>query len=183
MRIAQYGNTKIRREYCKYCHRHAFVVKGEILCCERQFRAQTPDTIKIMSETQKRRKSPSKRQRERLKRLQNNSCLYCDNTIGASVFKNGKIIVLQPAYDHLVPLSFSFNNKKTNFVLSCHICNSYKGNKMYSTVEEVRGMLKKKWDKKNIHALACKLCQGCTKDCKKEVNVYYCPNREPKEEE
>lgn len=50
------------------------------------------------------------------------TCLYCNNTIGSADFMNGFADI-----EHLIPKSRSFNNSMENFILAHRKCNEEKG--------------------------------------------------------
>lgn len=135
---AVYGNVVIPRIYCGKCKDYCLVIKGIKQCCDEPIEYEFTNKSKVICEPQQIRKRPPKKERDLLWVLQKGKCLYCDKKIGTIYERNGKILFTKECYDHYIPYSFSFDNRKTNFVLACHICNGIKSNKMFNTVEEVR---------------------------------------------
>ena len=64
-----------------------------------------------------------------------------------------KIIFLKLNWDHFVPYSYSYNNKKVNFVAACHVCNGIKSNKMFDTVKEIKDYVSYQRKKKGYKTL------------------------------
>lgn len=134
--VGIYGNTFLKRVYCGRCRGTTIVVDGKKNCCLETVSDINYNKIEYISEPRRRRKQPPKKEKAFLKETQKNKCIYCGIEIGGLYKRRSKYIISQPNYDHYVPFSFSFNNKKTNFVLSCNICNAIKSNKMFNTLEE-----------------------------------------------
>lgn len=135
--FALYGNTKIERAYCQECQGFAFVRGSFLACCD--FPASEPTRkAKRMVEAEGRRKIPSPIYKRAQLEYQENKCFYCNVHLGGYAFKNGRAIKLKIHWDHLVPYSYSQNNKPVNFVASCHICNMLKHSLMFQTTEEAR---------------------------------------------
>lgn len=135
--FALYGNAKIERAYCHICQGFAFVRGNSLACCGSPAPEPTK-AAKRMSETEKRRKIPGRAFQVWQLEYQDGKCFYCQIHLGGYAFRNGRAIKLKIHWDHLVPYSYSQNNKPVNFVASCHICNMIKRALMFQTVEEAR---------------------------------------------
>lgn len=78
---------------------------------------------------------------------QKNCCFWCRFRFGQSFKHDGKEITLSPVWDHALPFAYSRNNSVLNYVASCQLCNSWKGSKVFDTVDDCRKYLQEKWAK------------------------------------
>jgi len=101
-----------------------------------------------MSPAEARRRLPPRRERDKILEKQGNACLYCGNTFGSVVYKNGVGEPLEVRWDHMVPFCYGQNNKADNFCAACHVCNASKSSKMFNTVEEASDYIKRRWAKR-----------------------------------
>lgn len=145
---AFYGNTVLQRVYCPECKGQTIVLRGIKQCCEKPVNQELKKQNEYVAAPRNKRIKPSKKEQDLLYVLQNSRCLYCDRKIGTMYECNGKVMFTREAWDHYIPFSFSFDNRKTNFVLSCHICNGIKSNKMFDTLEEVKNYVEYRRKKK-----------------------------------
>ena len=144
--VALYGNIALVKAYCKNCRDTAFVVAGAIQCCGAPFEP-VPQRYKREFEPENRRKlPPPKYRKEQLKR-QEGRCLYCERMLGTQVVRNSRLVKLKTQWDHVLPYSFSQDNREINFVAACHICNSYKSSRVFQTLEQARIFILDKWDR------------------------------------
>ena len=143
--FALYGNTVLPYIKCPYCKELNPVIKGKIVCCDREVANELIKITRIKRyslATEHRRHIP-KSLKEEILDLQNNTCLYCLENLETYVIKmtpSGKVrkIYLKIEFDHLVPYSYSANNKNYNFAAACQVCNRIKSNLMFSTLEQAR---------------------------------------------
>lgn len=143
--LAIYGNTAIPRDKCPDCNTFALIVDGKFACCDRT----APNTKKkamVFVQAERRRKPPTVAVRQRLLAEFNDSCAYCGQRLNAIIGFRGKIIQLRLNWDHAVPWSYSMNNHGHNFLPSCHVCNRWKYNRMFDTLEETRAWLLRRWE-------------------------------------
>jgi 5-methylcytosine-specific restriction endonuclease McrA len=134
--LAVFGNIKMLRVYCPDCKGMTLVRDGIRLCCDRPSKETRFKKIKIESEPAHFRHKPSIHKQKEILKKQEDKCLYCGRKFGSPYLRDNKVKILQLNWDHIVPYSYSFNNKN-NFVAACHICNGIKSNKIFNTVEEV----------------------------------------------
>lgn len=74
----------------------------------------------------------------KLIKKQKGRCIYCNIQFGDIIsIKNGYRIS-KAILDHFIPFSFTQNNRKDNFVVSCQVCNSIKSNFHFSSIEKAR---------------------------------------------
>lgn len=73
-------------------------------------------------------------------------CFYCDREFGSVVWVKRER-TLRVHWDHVTPYVHTFDNREVNFVAACQICNGWKSDKVFDTIEEIRGYLQRKWDK------------------------------------
>ena len=133
-----YGNIKIKKTYCKRCETTCFVIDGIKQCCDRPLNEKLTQVKKLEVAPIKKRFIPKKKERDYILFSQNEKCLYCDKPFGTLYERNDKVRKTKLNWDHFVPYSFSFDNRKINFVASCNICNGIKSNKMFDTLEEAK---------------------------------------------
>ena len=58
-------------------------------------------------------------------------------------------MLLTIEYDHIEPFSYGYNQRLENFVASCKLCNQWKSNKIFNSVEEIQDYLQSKWSALN----------------------------------
>lgn len=87
----------------------------------------------------------NKKEKRLLLKEQNGLCYYCSQEIGSTVEYKRKYITLQAELDHIVPFSFCYADNKTNFVVSCHICNRLKGSKIFNSMADLLTYLQQIW--------------------------------------
>ena len=146
--LALYGNVSIPRGYCTACERTALILNQEIQCCDAAVELpEQPSEFQRMSEPEQRRRLPSKEHRDLCLRMQNYRCRYCHQTFGWTVPYHGKEVRLKIHWDHCIPYSFAQDNADTNFVASCHVCNQWKRDKVFSTMEDIEDYVQAKWEK------------------------------------
>ena len=78
------------------------------------------------------------------------TCSYCDTKIGAIVRTHGKIVVLRLNFDHFIPRSRGGSDEPENIIISCHICNAFKRDKVFRSLNEARQYLTMKWTEKKV---------------------------------
>lgn len=79
------------------------------------------------------RRQPSKLLRDQILEAQGGRCFYCRLPFGGVIYRGHKPVSLQLHWDHVVPFSYSRNNRPANFVAACHVCNGIKGDLMFDT--------------------------------------------------
>ena len=135
--IGLYGNVAIEKGYCKQCHGFAFIMDDRLRCCNRKYIAD-PERYKRETEAEGKRRRPPKKERDAQFKEQDGRCYWCDVHIFRRITRNGNVIRLKLHWDHMVPYCYSQDNRKINFVASCHVCNRIKGSMIFKTVEECR---------------------------------------------
>lgn len=142
--IGLYGNVALERALCPICCETAFVIDGEYTCCRLKVKSAATH-YKRMTNPEAKRMLPTAKERAELLEQFQHSCAYCDRAFGAWVHRKGKIRRLSLAWDHQVPYSYSQNNEAHNFLPACNVCNGYKSDKIFTTVEEVRVYVALRW--------------------------------------
>ena len=152
---AIYGNTVLNRGYCPKCKGMSLIVDGILQCCDTEFKGEDTHQMKVMSEASHKRKRPPLNEQKEILARQDSKCLYCDIIFGTPLWrtKTKKIVFTKCCFDHFVPFSYSYNNKKVNFVAACHICNGIKSNKMFNTIQDVSDYVKYHRTKKGYKTL------------------------------
>jgi hypothetical protein len=143
--IACYGQVSIERRYCDDCKRFAFVLDGKIQCCETKVQLEPTKLRHRMCEVPIGRKGPPPIVKRRILREQQHCCFWCDRRFGRAVWLKRKRKILRVEWDHLVSYAYSYNNRPSNFVASCQICNSLKHSSIFETIDECRVYLWNKW--------------------------------------
>lgn len=124
----------------------AFVQDGLMACCDRAVFVQ-PNSVKRMTMPEERRKGPSKHARRTKLAAQENKCLYCSRTFGSFVEVKGAVFKLRVAWDHMLPFAYSLNNVDANFAAACHVCNGWKSDHIFQTLEEAQAYLLERWSR------------------------------------
>lgn len=109
----------------------------------KEWRRQVYGTVRISGSGS--RTKPRQTDRQRVYRMQQGRCLYCDLPIGTEIHRqlssgnrrNG-VVKLIPHWDHFVPYSYLARNPSANWILACHVCNGIKTAKMFDSVEQAR---------------------------------------------
>ena len=135
--ISMYGNTCIEKAYCSSCKKYAFVLDGELQCCDTPVET-VPTTLKRESEPWFKRIHLANADKDAILSNQDYRCFYCERPIGSTLFRKGKAVRLKVEYDHVTPFVFNADNKLPNFVAACHICNGHKSSKIFSSVDEAK---------------------------------------------
>jgi len=131
-----YGRIKIPRIYCSECKSWALIIGNRKQCCNKKINVYKTNQVKMMVQGNNQRRRPTQNEINKIIEIQGDRCLYCDLPIGTSYFYKGNLFLTKKHYDHLAPFAYT-NQNKLNFVLSCNICNSIKGSKVFKTVEDI----------------------------------------------
>lgn len=145
--LGLFGNVAIPRAYCKNCETRSFIIDGHFRCCDQSFEQEIKDYV-IECEPEKRRRLPPATARKAKLESQEDRCFYCRREFGSYVVRDLKHKRLLIAWDHYVPYSYSQDNRESNFVAACQICNGMKSAKIFQTVEEAKVYLHLKWKEK-----------------------------------
>lgn len=146
--VGLYGRIRIAKSFCEPCEAYAFVVAGALQCCGR---AVTVDPARYKRETQPEqvRRAPPMRARRAKLEEQCHRCFYCDRRFGEwIVWPTGRTVRLNVAWDHMVPFAYAQNNDATNFVAACQVCNRWKSDHCFQTVEEAQLFLHACWERR-----------------------------------
>jgi hypothetical protein len=149
--LAIYGRVRVRRTYCLKCRRKTLVTKkGEKLCCGEPYEDH-PEEFKVVcgKGVWRNRKPSAKHVKEMLEKY-NYSCCYCGRRFGISMQMTVDGVVkfrkIKLNWDHFLPFSYAYNHQDENFLPSCSICNYWKRNIIFQTVEEVQIYVQNKWE-------------------------------------
>ena len=144
---AVYGNVTIVRTFCEECERWSLVLDGEKSCCGKEL-TKEPTYRKRMSCPERKRQPLTPTMKNAISRRQGGRCYYCRKKMGECFFVRCKPIWLRAHYDHIEPFAYSQNNSLDNFAMSCQLCNLWKNDRMFYSVEEVRTYVRRKWGEK-----------------------------------
>lgn len=138
--IALYGNVSIPKAYCDACQREAFLIHGRFACCDKLIRLAdaAPTRFVRMSSPELRRKQPTAKERKRILYEQDGRCFYCGALFWSEGIRYGTQVRIQMVWDHQMPFSYSQDNRSTNFVAACHVCNTLKSAKVFQTVDDAK---------------------------------------------
>lgn len=134
--VVLFGNVSIPKAYCPFCKHEAFIIMGRYACCDASAEGFVPSRFIRESIPEARRKLPPMAERRRILALQGVRCFYCNVPFGSEVLRHGVPITISIHWDHQLPFAYAQNNKTTNFVAACHVCNALKSSKLFQTVEE-----------------------------------------------
>lgn len=142
-----FGNIAIVRLFCPECRASSFVRDGDFVCCGgdatllygRELRKKRESDAVFI------RKRPPPRDRRQILDEQNQRCFWCSHRFGATVEDSAmKQLVLEVTWDHVIPHVYSRDNRTSNFVATCQICNRYKSAKV-GDLELVRLSILASW--------------------------------------
>jgi len=136
--IGIYGSVTIVKDYCVNCEMLAFVIDGELKCCGARSEKGIPAKFKREILAEPRRRLPGLDERRQQLEWQEHRCFYCLLRIGSLIQRGNKQIKLRLHWDHQVPYAYSQDNRASNFVASCHVCNGIKYSFCFRTIEEAR---------------------------------------------
>lgn len=145
-----YENTYLERIYCYHYHCMTIVIDKTKQCCSRIIDCNIDDKIEYMTQPKQKRKNLTKEEKEEILAIQDYRCKYCGRKFNTIYYdkKRKQTLNLLIHYDHKIPFSYSFNNKKYNMVAACNLCNSVKYNKVFDSIDLIREYINKKLDKK-----------------------------------
>lgn len=135
------------RASCPNCDEIVFMGSLDFECsdCPTTFQGKI-NSLRIEVNNYK-RKIPKKSLKLKILKSQNNQCFWCDKEFGSVYFRYNSIQTTRPNWDHVTPHSFLCSNSDDNFVASCSICNAFKNNHVFETIEACRDYIQKRWDK------------------------------------
>ena len=149
---AYYGNVRMDRIYCGECDCYTFILDDKKYCCDNPIETESQKPYKVIIPPRVKRKTPTHIEKKDILNAQKGKCFYCGHGFGTVVWDNKKqkARILKINWDHFTPFAYGFNNKSTNFVASCNICNSLKSSKVFNTVEEARKYIIHRWAEKEM---------------------------------
>jgi hypothetical protein len=142
--IGIYGNVNLRKSWCVSCQQMAIVLRGLLQCCEKPIDCD-PQRFKRESIAEQRRHLPPAEDRRAQLKMQENRCIYCERQFGSRVYRKMRLVRLRICWDHFVPYALMQDNRAVNFVAACHLCNSWKSDKVFQTLTDARLYLYAKW--------------------------------------
>jgi 5-methylcytosine-specific restriction endonuclease McrA len=145
--IALFGGVALIKGHCQKCLRSSIVSDGKFACCGRAVKG-VPDQIKRESVSEGRRRPLPLKARAAQLQLQNYRCFYCDLSFGSIVFRKGRAITLRTEWDHSIPFAYSQDNRPSNFVAACQVCNALKHSFVFQTEEEAKVYVKLERERK-----------------------------------
>lgn len=148
--LALYGTLGIVRTYCQECQRTCLVIDNVKQCCDQPMEGYAKGVRRIVG-TEPKRKQPNKWQKEAILEEQDYRCLYCGRRFGAVITLRGKTFQLRLQWDHVLPFIQTHNNDVDNFAASCHVCNYYKRDRIFTDLEEARIYVAERWERANSY--------------------------------
>ncbi len=140
-----YGHVTLRRERCSKCGSYSLVVDGWLQCCNvsvAEEKAQ-PRHYRVVEGGP--RKRPSKTDRDRILADQDGCCVFCGRRFGSVVWRADTPLILAIQWDHLDPWVRSRNNQSDNFAAACQVCNNFKQDMIFATIEEAAVWICQRW--------------------------------------
>lgn len=123
---------------------YAIIIDDKFGCCGRSAKDWDQDfnvKKKRESEVPNRRIPLSRGDKDKIRRHQNNQCVYCGIHLGKRV---------RVEYDHFIPFCYSGDNNKLNMVAACRRCNQIKHSHLFSSIEEARIFIINELDRQGI---------------------------------
>lgn len=142
--VAFYGAVAIQRAFCPICRNWTLVVDGRTSCCGTRLETQEDLPQHRQTETGGKRKRPTARDQSLILAAQEFKCYYCEAEFNETD--------TQLTWDHVVPFSYSGDNRRDNFVAACQFCNSKKNDQI--------GDLQNEFTAKELRLLARKARKG-----------------------
>lgn len=146
-RIALFGNVHMEQGYCPDCAGWYFIRKGVLQCCDRRADDTAPTHSKRIVEPEWQRRTPSPADQREILIEQDNACFYCRQFFGDVVPKGPRNVRLKIHWDHFTPYAHTADNRPSNFVAACHVCNGWKSDRIFATDDDARRFLDAKWTK------------------------------------
>ena len=143
--LALYGHVAMRRAYCAKCVGYALVLGGKLQCCDRPEATEINEVVRMIEPEDVRTKC-STRVRKRILKEQDYRCFWCYRRLGSLVRYKGKMRRLKTHIDHVIPHAFSQDNSEVNLVGSCCVCNHWKTDYVFQSIEDVRLYLATRWE-------------------------------------
>lgn len=153
LHLGLYGNAKIPRAYCKQCRQWAFIIGGLWQCCLEPI-TDSPDCTKRMSRASGIRGKPPLHLRKSFLERHNHACAYCFRMFGAIMVHQGRMIKLRLHWDHAEPFAYNWGNPPDNWLPACHLCNFWKSDLIFNSLEEIHAYVTKQFHKKGYQALS-----------------------------
>lgn len=141
---AVYGNTRIPRGKCPGCGDTSLIVDGDHQCCGHQAEGGVHGVKRLCEPAQKRRRL-NKAEKKSILDEQDGSCFYCGRELGTYVFKGGRSRLLKLTWDHVTPYAYGQDNRTTNFVAACRVCNGWKSSRVFADMDEAKAYLARRW--------------------------------------
>lgn len=135
--IALFGSVQMERGYCLLCKSTAFIKDGCFVCCG-SIADRKPDKFQRESELSQRRKLPSREEQEQILADQDYSCFYCGASFGSIHTRRNEQLILKITWDHKFPFSWFGDNRPSNFVAACQICNGIKHDMVFPDLTEAQ---------------------------------------------
>jgi 5-methylcytosine-specific restriction endonuclease McrA len=83
----------------------------------------------------RKQKKPSPTVQQRLLSENENRCVYCGHEFEQWVSRHGEMQFVALVWDHFLPYS-AYGNRQGGFVPACSHCDSIKGDRIFSSIEE-----------------------------------------------
>ena len=141
------GRVTLFKWICEKCGEENLTGEDSTQCigCRTLFKFdKKKSTFRVIAARDK-RKTFGKAFRASLAEEQDGLCFWCGNVFGDYIVKQGVLRRLEIIVEHVNPVSYSFDNGKDNLVASCQVCNGWKGAKVFTSNDECRGYLMRKW--------------------------------------
>ncbi len=140
--VSLFGHTALVRQFCERCGSMSIVLNGYFQCCDRPVKVTTVSNVERVSESYRGRLSAELKRKILV--LQKHRCHYCGLDLSRTWYymdKWGDYREIKINYDHFIPVSFAAVESLENLYAVCNLCNKYKANKMFITIDECRKYL------------------------------------------
>lgn len=143
---ALYGAVAMRRAHCDACGGMALVLDGALQCCDTHVAEAGVERIKRVVDVIDVRRSLSQSQKRAIVEQQDGRCYVCERQFGTLVRRGGRPVRLRIEFDHVIPFAFTHSSLFEAFAAACHVCNRFKSDRIFTSLDELRVYTQAKWD-------------------------------------
>lgn len=137
--VLHFGSVALMKMECPICGYESLVIDGRCGHCSSELGKHEPVTHKRISEGHHKRRCLSLKEKSSILASQNDKCFYCFREFDS---------VNRPHFDHILPFAHYGDEQIDNFAAACRFCNSWKNNKVFRSVAEIRAYVLGEWNKK-----------------------------------
>lgn len=149
------GKQNCWRMECPNCDEGCFTSytrRPEFVCttCGMNFSPSSREPLKIRHLANGLRRYLSESTKTKIRDRQQDMCHWCGASIGQQMLISGRLVTLQPRFDHVDPYCVCMDNEDENFVMCCQKCNGWKSSIWFDSELECQKYLLRKWNRLDI---------------------------------